>query len=222
MARVANTLLNGIQGTMGGMIFYQINGITYTRRKPGKRTNAQKKRMKKSPLNERSQGMFAMVQKYLKTLRWAIAFGYQEHTVGASLPYHACVSYTRKNCFAFEGEEYRIDSALIKVSRGSLMPPEAAKAEKVEEGIRFSWRDNSWISSARPTDQAFIVIHDPVNKLMFWKDTVSSRDQNNYLFKVDSHSLNKSWHAYLAFSQKNSVTKKRTLSDSVYLGVIEF
>jgi hypothetical protein len=51
---------------MGDMIFYQINGITYTRRKPGKRTNAQKERMKKSPLNERSQGMFAMVQKFSK------------------------------------------------------------------------------------------------------------------------------------------------------------
>lgn len=138
MAKVANTLLNGIQGTMGDMIFYQINGVTYTRRKPGKRTNAQKKRMKKSPLNERSQGMFSMVQTYLKILRRAIAFGYQEHTVGASLPYHACVSYTRKNCFALDGRDYRIDPALIKVSRGSLMAPADAKAEKVGDGIQFT------------------------------------------------------------------------------------
>jgi hypothetical protein len=220
MARVANTLLNGIQGTMGDMIFYQINGVTYTRRKPGRRTNAQKKRMKKSPLNERSQGMFAMVQQYLKTLRRAIAFGYQEHTVGASLPYHACVSYTRKNCFALDGRDYRIDPALIKVSCGSLMPPEGAKAEKVGEGILFTWRNNSWISSARPWDQAFIVIHDPENKVMFWEELGSSREQKEHLLKLDSHYTNRSWHIYLAFSQENSFSKKRTLSDSVYLGVV--
>lgn len=220
MARVANTLLNGIQGTMGDMIFYQINGVTYTRRKPGRRTSAQKKRMKKHPLNERSKGMFAMVQKYLKTLRRAIAFGYQEHTVGASLPYHACVSYTRKNCFAFDGEDYRIDPALIKVSRGSLMPPEDAKAEKVKEGILFTWRNNSWISSARPSDQAFIVIHNVENTTMDWVDLGSEREKDEHLMKLSAHYLSKTWHVYLAFSQKNYVSKKRTLSDSVYLGII--
>lgn len=220
MARVANTLLNGIQGTMGDMIFYQINGVTYTRRKPGRRTSAQKKRMKKHPLNERSKGMFAMVQKYLKTLRRAIAFGYQEHTVGASLPYHACVSFTRKNCFAFDGEDYRIDPALIKVSRGSLMPPEDAKAEKVKEGILFTWRNNSWISSARPSDQAFIVIHNVENTTMDWVDLGSEREKGEHLMKLSAHYLSKTWNVYLAFSQKNYVSKKRTLSDSVYLGII--
>lgn len=220
MARVANTLLNGIQGTMGDMIFYQINGVTYTRRKPGRRTNAQKKRMKKSPLNERSQGMFAMVQHYLKTLRRAIAFGYQEHTVGASLPYHACVSYTRKNCFALDGRDYRIDPALIKVSRGSLVPPEGAKAEKVGEGILFTWRNNSGISSARSSDLAFIVIHDVNNTTMDWVDLGSFREKGEHLMKLGAHSLTTSWHVYLAFSQQNYVTKRRTLSDSVYLGVV--
>lgn len=220
MAKVANTLLNGIQGTMGDMIFYQINGVTYSRRRPNKRTNAQKKRMKKSPLNERSQGMFAMVQHYLKTLRRAIAFGYQEHTVGASLPYHACVSYTRKNCFALDGKEYKIDPALIKVSHGSLMPPEDAKAEKVGEGILFAWRNNSWISSAKPLDRAFIVIHDLDNTTMEWIDIGSTREHGEHLLKLDAHYTNKTWHAYLAFSQENPYSKKRTLSDSVYLGVV--
>ncbi|SEF67220.1 DUF6266 family protein [Algoriphagus boritolerans] len=176
--------------------------------------------MRKSPLNERSQGMFAMVQKYLKTLRRAIAFGYQEYTVGASLPYHACVSYTRKNCFALDGKDYRIDPALIKVSRGSLMPPEDAKAEKVAEGIMFSWRNNSHISSAKLWDRAFIVIHDLDNTTVEWVDLGNTREKGEHLLKLDPHYLNKSWHAYLAFSQENAYSKKRTFSDSLYLGVI--
>lgn len=161
-----------------------------------------------------------MVQKYLKTLSRAIAFGYQEHTVGASLPYHACASYTRKNCFALDGEDYRIDPALIKVSRGSLMLPEDAKAQKVEAGILFTWRNNSWISSAKPSDRVFIVIHDLDNSTMDWEEMGNRREQKEHLLKLDSHSADKSWHCYLAFSQENRFTKKRTLSDSVYLGVI--
>ena len=204
MARVANSSLSGLNGNMGDMIFYQINGVTYARRKPSKRSNAQKKRMKKSPINERSQGKFSMVHKYLKGLKYVIRFGFQEEIKGARHAYHACGSYTRLNCFSQNGQEYHIDPSLFKISRGTLMGAEEANAERTEDGILFTWKDNSGTSSAQAWDEAFLAIE----------------NKGEHLLKHSFGTPGGDWHAYLAFSQENRRTNKRKLSDSVYLGVV--
>lgn len=220
MARVANSSLAGLNGNMGDMVYYQINGVTYARRKPQKRSNAQKKRMKKSPLNERSQGMFSMVQAYLKGLTFVIRFGFQGEVKGAKHGYHACVSYTRLNCFALNDRNYQIDPALFKISRGTLMGAEEAKAKRTEEGILFTWKDNTGTSSAQAWDEAFLVIHNPTQKASVWQELGSHRNKSEHLLKHSFGTPSGDWHAYLAFSQENHRTSKRKLSDSVYLGVI--
>jgi|GEM_PF-1943779 len=220
MARVANSSLAGLNGNMGDMVYYQINGVAYARRKPQKRSNAQKKRMKKSLLNERSQGMFSMVQAYLKGLTFVIRFGFQGEVKGAKHGYHACVSHTRLNCFALNGQNYLIDPALFKISRGTLMGAEEAKAVKTEEGILFTWKDNSGTSSAQAWDEAFLVIHNPTQKASVWEEIGSHRNKGQHLLKHSFGTPRGDWHAYLAFSQENHRTNKRKLSDSVYLGVI--
>lgn len=220
MARVANSSLSGLNGNMGDMIFYQINGVTYARRKPSKRSNAQKKRMKKSPINERSQGKFSMVHKYLKGLKYVIRFGFQEEIKGARHAYHACGSYTRLNCFSQNGQEYHIDPSLFKISRGTLMGAEEARAVRTEEGIVFTWKDNTGTSSAQAWDEAFLVIHNPTQKASVWEEIGSHRNKGQHLLKHSFGTSGGDWHAYLAFSQENRRTNKRKLSDSVYLGVI--
>lgn len=220
MARVENTTLTGLHGTMGDMVYYQINGVTYTRRKPRKRSTAEKKRMKTSPINERSQGMFAMVQQYLKGLTLAVKFGFQNEVKGARHAYHACSSYTRLNCFALDGQDYYVNPALFKVSIGALMGAEEAEAIRTDEGVLFTWRDNSGTSSAKEGDQAFLVIHNPTKEAAVWKEIGNYRKSGQDLLKHTFGNPQGVWHAYLAFSQMNHRTKKIKLSDSVYLGEI--
>lgn len=220
MARVSNSSLEGLNGNMGDMVYYQINGVTYTRRKPQKRSTSEKKRMKISPINERSQGMFSMVQKYLKGLTLAIKFGFQGEVKGARHAYHACSSYTRLNCFSLDGQDYHIDPALFKVSIGTLMGAEEAGAVRTDEGVLFTWRDNSGTSSAQEGDQAFLVIHNPTKVAVVWKELGNYRKKGQDLLKHTFGNPKGDWHAYLAFSQENRRTNKRKLSDSIYLGVI--
>lgn len=220
MARVENTTLTGLNGTMGDMVYYKINGVTYTRRKPRKRSPAEKKRMKISSINERSQGMFAMVQQYLKGLTLAIKFGFQGEVKGARHAYHACSSYTRLNCFVLDGQNYQIDPALFKVSIGTLMGAEEAEAIRTDEGVFFTWKNNSGTSSAKEGDQAFLVIHNPIKEAVAWKELGNFRKNGQDLLKHTFGNPPGVWHAYLAFSQMNHRTKKIILSDSVYLGEI--
>lgn len=221
MARLSNSILKGLKGSMGGVVFYEVDGVTLTRSKPGKRTNAQKKRRKYSPRNQRSMGKFAMVQAYIKDFKEAIAFGFQNEASGPSRPYHACASYTLLHCFSSEGQNYFIDPALIKVSLGPLCPPEDASAQATEEGILFSWKDNSGVSSAKPDDLAFVVLHNAESKVVRFEKLGSRRNSEQFLFERRIIGTGNQWHAYLAFSQLTRDKKKRILSDSVYLGLIQ-
>ncbi|MBN7813011.1 hypothetical protein J0A68_18790 [Algoriphagus sp. H41] len=176
--------------------------------------------MKKSPINERSQGMFSAVHDYLKGLTQVIRFGFQGEANGARHAYHACVSFTRMNCFSLTGQEYQIDPALFKISRGTLMGPENPKAERTSEGVMFTWKDNSWTSSAKPQDIAFLVIHNPKQKIAYCEEMGSTRSQEEHLLSYKFGNSGGEWHAYLAFSQENPRAKKLILSDSVYLGIV--
>lgn len=221
MARLSNSILKGLKGSMGGVVFYEVDGVTLTRSKPGKRTRAQKKRRAHSPRNQRSMGKFAMVQAYIKSFKDAIAFGFQNEAAGPSRPYHACASYTLLHCFSSDGENYFIDPALIKVSLGPLCPPEDAYAQATEEGILFAWKDNSGVSSAKPDDLAFVVLHNAESKVVRFEKVGSRRNSEQFLFERRIIGTGNQWHAYLAFSQLTRDKKKRILSDSVYLGLIQ-
>ncbi len=218
MARITNSILEGLSGSVGDLVFYKVGGKTYSRRKPGKQSNATK--AKTSPSKRRSQSVMNQTHAFLRNIAHILRFGYQTHTDGASRPYHAAVSYTSKNCFKEEGKSKVLDISLVKVSLGSLMGPQDPKAVRVEGGVEFSWTDNSGQGSAKESDRSFIVLHGTEKNGSEWEFLGSSRSigKHKLLFK-NIHSSTK-WHAWIAFSQENPWTKKRTLSDSVYLGIV--
>lgn len=149
-----------------------------------------------------------------------LRFGYQTHTDGASRPYHAAVSYTSKNCFKLEGDSKVLDISLVKVSRGSLMGPQDPKAVRVSDGVEFSWTDNSMQGSAKFSDQAFVVLHSTSGSGSEWVYLGNSRSIGKHKLPFKISNSDTQWHAWIAFSQENPWTKKRTLSDSVYLGIV--
>lgn len=218
MARITSSILEGLSGSIGELVFYKVDGKTYSRRKPGKQSKATK--AKTSPAKRRSQSVMSQTHAFLKNITHILRFGYQTHTDGASRPYHAAVSYTSKNCFKFEGNSKVLDIGLVKVSMGTLLGPQDPKAVRVSDGVEFSWTDNSEQGSARFSDQAFVVLYSTSGQGSEWVFLGSSRSIEKHKLPFKNSSSNSQWHAWIAFSQENPWTKKRTLSDSVYLGIV--
>ena len=222
MARITNSILEGISGSVGDLIFYKVGGVTYTRRKPGKQSKSTK--AKTSERKRNSQSVSTQTQKFLKNITHILRFGYQNFENGASRPYHAAVSYTMKNSFKFVGTSASkvLDISLVKVSRGSLLGPQDPKVERVPEGIKFTWIDNSWQAAAKPQDQVFVFLlsAEENGTGSKWEFLGNTRDKGNHVLPVSSVLAETKWHAWIAFSQENPWTKKRDLSDSVYLGII--
>jgi hypothetical protein len=127
-----------------------------------------------------------------------------------------------KNSFKFEGTSASkvLDISLVKVSRGSLLGPQDPKVERVAEGIKFTWTDNSWQAAAKPTDNVFVFLlsAEENGTGSEWEFLGNTREKETHTLLTPNNSTQ--WHAWLAFSQENPWTKKRNLSDSVYLGIV--
>ncbi|WP_373497520.1 DUF6266 family protein [Aquiflexum sp.] len=218
MAKVIESTAGIFNGKIGGIVYYQVGGKTYARKAPPKQSKAQKKNV--SPLKKIYQNKMALTQNYLKPLTKAIAFGFQEFENGARRPFHACVSYTLNNCFVPDGVEFAIDPSLFKVSHGSLLPPENAKAEKVGVGFKLTWNNNSQTSNAKPWDKAFIVLHNPEQNSATHIMLGNDRSSKSQFIALAANNINSNWHVYLAFSQEQPRNGKMLVSDSVYLGLL--
>ena len=218
MARITNSILEGLSGSVGDLTFYKIGGKTYTRRKPGKQSKSTK--AKTSEIKRRSQSVNTQSVRFLKNITHILKFGYQNHENGARRAYHAAVSYTNKNSFKFEGNSKILDISLVKVSLGNLLGPQNAKAERVTDGIKFTWTDNSEQASSKPRDNAFLFLLSTESTGSEWEFLGSIRKSENHLMPISPILADIKWHAWIAFSQENPWTKKRDLSDSVYLGIV--
>lgn len=222
MARITNSILAGLSGNLGDLVFYKVGGVTYARKKPGKQSKTTK--VQTSERKRNSQSVSTQTQKFLKNIKHILRFGYQSFENGASRPYHAAVSYTMKNSFKFVGTSASkiLDISLVKVSRGSLLGPQDPNVERVPEGIKFTWTDNSWQAAATPYDKVFVFLLSTESMLTGteWEFLGNTRDKENHVLPISPVLKDTKWHAWIAFSKENAWTKKRELSDSVYLGVV--
>ncbi|WP_143960633.1 DUF6266 family protein [Litoribacter populi] len=216
MARVDSTT-GALSGVLGDMVLVRIGDKIYARKKRRKMTKAEKKRVsepKKSTYNRMGQS-----QRFLKILTKPIAFGFQEHIDGARRPFHVCLSHTQKNVFRHDGKKYVLDPCLFKISLGSLLPPQGVHVERTPEGLQLQWEDNSWVGSARSTDEAFLVLYNPEEQRVKWETAGGQRAAGGYHWKLSADQHAWKGHLYLAFSQVSLWDRKSTvLSDSVYLG----
>lgn len=216
MARVNGSSGGDFNGKVGGLVYYQVGGKTYVRQAPSKQSKAKKE--KATDLQKLNRSKMTLTQSHLKSLTRAIAFGFQNHVVGAKRPFHACVSYTLLNAFIANGDDFALDPSLFKICRGNLLPPQNPKAEKTDKGILITWQNNSYKSNSKPWDKAFIVLHNPEEMISEHVIFGNDRSSECHLFPLSVNSLKDKWHVYLAFNQEQPKSGEMLLSDSVYLG----
>ena len=220
MGKVTDSVLKGLSGKVGGLVFYQSNGETYVRKAPGKQSKAVKART--SEPKRISQDVIRQTHQFLKFFTHLVEFGYKDFERGARKPYHAAVSYTIKHSFSFVEDTAwkKLDLSLVKFSQGSLLGPDNPGVERVPDGVRFSWQDNSNQAGSLPTDASFVVLVHPDQERSRFCLIGNARSREAYVLALSEKDRNENWHAYLAFSQENPWTKTRIFSTMKYLGMI--
>lgn len=214
MATLPNSNILFPKGKLGNLVFYTLNGKTVVRSRP---THTHKNKKNPSPLQLIQREKLTTINAFLKPIKLALDFGYQEFLTQSKKGIHW--AYSEINTKGYNHtREPKIDPAYLRISKGALLGPEKSKAEREANGIVVSWVNNSAEGKAQSTDEAFILCYCPEEKKYIWPEERFRRNSGQAVIGLNPEQSLLTWHIYLAFSQQNIRTKKYILSDSVYLG----
>src|ERR1700682_3994600 len=205
MGRLLGGVNGQIQGKVGTMIGSSRNGIPYVK---GPYKNRTPTVSTKELLNRKK---FAAAQAWLSPILKFVRVGFRGYSQ-RSQGFVAAKYWLLKNGFTGQGEDLRIDPALVKVSSGDLPNPQDIAVAFTETGnLKFTW--NPAHVELQDSDQIMMLAYDVERAFAFLNTTGQLRSTGVDILKMDQTN-GKNFHVYAAF---NAADRSRQ-SDSVYLG----
>jgi hypothetical protein len=209
MASFKNPLLGQLTGQIGGLIVYQLNGRTIIRRKPER-----KKNYKASKLQKFNQSAFREVQQVLLPLKDVLDFGFGEFMMGMKRGIHLAMSWAMKHAITGESDKPILHKTALKVSRGDLPLPAAIRfVRQGSDGLRVTWDAQGSLGTARVTDNSWVVLYHPTDKLVFEIREGAHRSSESQLIPLSGAFREAGVLAFLAFYRSKG-RKRFRFSDS--------
>ncbi len=206
MGRLVGGINGQIQGKVGKVIGSSRNGIPYVKGPHKKRT------LKVSKKEQANRKKFAAAQAWLAPVLDFVREGFRGYSQRAQ-GFVAAKSWLLKNAFVGDGEELRIDPALVKVSLGDLPLPENLAVGLTESGdLRFTW-DPGQKNGPDSVDQIMMLAYDVGKSEVTYKTTGQFRSAGEDILQI-TKTNGKNFHLYAAF---NAADRSRQ-SESIYLG----
>jgi hypothetical protein len=216
MATLPNSNIILPKGKIGNLVFYELNGKTVVRSRPSQN---HKNKHNPSPLQLLQREKLKTINAFLKPIKLALDFGYQEFLTQSKKGMHWAYSELNTKGYTHTRVQ-KIDPAFLRISKGNLLGPDKPNLAKSGNAIVINWTDNSLEGKAQPTDETFILCYCPEQEKYIWPELKFRRSSAQAIIDLRPDQTALTWHVYLAFSQVNIKTKKYILSDSVYLGMV--
>jgi hypothetical protein len=205
MGRLLSGVNGPIQGTVGKLIGSSRNGIPYVK---GPYKNRTKTVSEKELLNRKK---FALAQAWLSPILDFVREGFRGYSQ-RSQGFIAAKSWLLKNAVVSDGDGFRIDPSLVRVSFGDLPNPKNIAVTQTETMIlTFTW-DTAYDGSGL-NDQIMMLAYDVTSNMALYKTTGQFRSTGSDILKL-SPNFGNNFQVYAAF---NAADRSRQ-SDSVYLG----
>ena len=204
------------KGKIGNLVFYELNGKTVVRSRPSQN---HKNKHNPSPLQLLQREKLKTINAFLKPIKLALDFGYQEFLTQSKKGIHWAFADINTKGYNHTREQ-KIDPSYLRVSKGNLLGPDKPNLAKDGHAIVINWTDNSLEGKSQPTDETFILCYCPEQEKYIWPELKFRRSSAQAILELRPDQTALTWHVYLAFSQVNIKTRKYILSDSVYLGMV--
>ena len=204
MGRLVAGIYGPVHGKVGTIVGSSRNGVPYIK---GLYKNRTAVVSKKELLNRKK---FAVAQAWLKPLLEFVRQGFRGHSQ-RSEGFVAAKSWLLKNAMVINGDEIRVEPALVKVSSGDLPNPKNLTVSLTETGdLTFSWDPSS--GNTDDHDQIMMLAYNVEKPKPVFNTTGQFRSVGtDTLVMGDAKGI---YHVYAAFSAAD----RSRQSDSVYLG----
>jgi hypothetical protein len=129
----------------------------------------------------------------------------------------AAKSYLLKNAFEGEGDEMKINPALVKVSYGDLpLPAHITAVKSAPDQLQISWEAVGQFAPLG-ADQAMVLAYDIENGIATYNTTGQFRYMGTDTLYIPPATPERTYHIYVAFVAAD----RSRQSDSVCLGTIK-
>lgn len=158
---------------------------------------------------------FGFISRFLKPLRELLIHTFSEGATDRGTGPNKAQSYNFRNTIKGEYPHFEIDYSQLLVSKGDLTGAQDPRMEWAQPGlIRFTWTDNSGTGSARPDDQAILVVYSTTDKSFAYTLQGGRRDAGVGELSVPFSQGD--LYGWVGFGRKEG----RVVSDSAFAGDI--
>ncbi|MES2828541.1 MAG: DUF6266 family protein [Bacteroidota bacterium] len=156
MGKALNGINGPISGKVGSAVFYIVNGETYVRSVPEKRSG------KKTKKEKSNTSGFAKVQHFMKPIKSYLKIGYKGYGSKTG-GYKGAVSYALQNAIEGEYPNQFVNPEKVRVSGGELhFPADAEVTLGADDQLKFTWSQEVG-ENGNAYDQVFMVAYSPVD-----------------------------------------------------------
>lgn len=209
MGTILKGILGGFSGTVGTVVGGNWKGIDYMRSKSTKRSG------KSSPAQLEQQAKFGLMIKFLRLFGSLLTTSFKNFANGITGP-NAALSYNLLNAITGDYPAFTINYPMILLSHGSLTNASNPVAKAGIAGkVDFTWINNAGKGSADATDNAILVIYEPITKQVVYNINGAIRSLETDLLDVPEFS-GAAVETWIAFISANG----RSISDSMYTGLV--
>lgn len=213
MGKLEASAIGKIKGKIGNLVFYNRDGQTYVRKK------ADHDKRKLSALQIHHQQIFKIANTFLYPFKEELNFTMAAFAKGGKKGFHHGLSWLLKNG-VLHGKIPKVLPEKLLISMGSLPPVSNPIIKRqASDKIHISWDSNAWEGSARDSDQAYVLLYDPVRLRVSAKRSGNYRRNGEELIKIpwDLNIDDKVWVFFAFFQIKKKIY---SFSNSVCLGLV--
>ncbi|HET6557503.1 MAG TPA: DUF6266 family protein [Prolixibacteraceae bacterium] len=198
----------GLSGTIGDRVYFQRNGISYSRSKPVSCKNP------RTPGQLAQREKFNVILKFLKPCKEFVRIGFQTKAKNMS-EFNYAMSFLYKNTLMGEYPDLSIDYSKVLLSMGNLDGPFEPKIALVSPcEIEFTWQVNIEVFNYFLNDRAMVLVYNPAKEEAIIITDGNARISMRQLVTLPSAYAGDEVVCYFAFRDYH----EKKVSDSQFLG----
>jgi len=201
----------GLSGSIGDRVYFQRNGISYSRSKPVSCRNPA------TPAQQVQRAKFNVILKFLKPCKEFVRIGFQTKAKNMS-KFNYATSFIYKNALMGEYPDLSIDYSKVMLSMGNLDGPfEPMIAMSSDCEIEFTWKIDIDAYNYLLNDRAMVLVYNTAKQEAIIFTNGNSRISMRQLVKLPALFAGDEVVCYLAFRDYYG----EKVSDSQFIGSIK-
>ncbi len=208
MGKTPNGILGPVQGSVGNLTYYKLNGQNIVRKKS---------KYKDAPTAAqlRTRAGMSVIMNFFTRIKPFLKVGYINQSRGTTSSYfNMALSYNMRHALKIENGNKVLDFSLVKLSSGLARSAKDAKATLTLEGLAFTWLIEPELSWVTQNDQVMMLAYFPQEDTAFYQVSGARRNTGKDLLVLPKSFLGKTMELYISFVGDDRLNA----SDSVYLG----